>query len=528
MGKIIYFNILVDFAQLVRAHGLYPRLSKDCIKYSPSIAVAYNHIINSGSQDRQMAFLDNIGDTSGLPLFETIRLRVENSSRAVGITKQVKPLIAKSNIVACNSISGSVLPWFYMNWLVWLYFGDMVGMKDTPILKGGNYVGASTANKRFPFDNLFMRLNKTDTPGSTDPKVTTMTELRLVNGDEKVRIASHIALVLFDIVNTKVLQSQQTADLTKLVLDQLAVDNEGEDSSTLLDILKPIELKDGEDGEDEGDDVVTVAKTNATSRKTPPRKAKGHTSGEDAAEDLARAVESVVEAAQSILAPANKLSPPDQDETETKSIQEVTLTPPKDAAAVPSKPRLTPQQKFTAVRVAYHPLREFLDKNLQPDVKDKAIDLVKTLVGEVVDETFGKGSYHLLETLDGEMPVETDEGKSDSGRGLPKELFCTQAQSGPETALGGGTPDGTGDDKQGGNDGLELVDTDAEEAEGGGHNSEGEDEKGDKHEETTGTTGNTTGCKEGEGSKVDANGSDDDAKDKAILKAGEESYKTCF
>ena len=91
MGKIIYFNILVDFAQLVRAHGLYPRLSKDCIKYSPSIAVAYNHIINSGSQDRQMAFLDNVGDTSGLPLFETIRLRVENSSRAVGITKQVKP-----------------------------------------------------------------------------------------------------------------------------------------------------------------------------------------------------------------------------------------------------------------------------------------------------------------------------------------------------------------------------------------------------------------------------------------------------
>jgi len=173
-------------------------------------------------------------------------------------------------------------------------------------------------------------------------------------------------------------------------------------------------------------------------------------------------------------------------------------------------------------------LREFLDKNLQPDVKDKAIDLVKTLVGEVVDETFGKGSYHLLEALDDEMPVETDEGKSDSGRGLPKELFCTQAQSGPETALGGGTPDGTGDDKHGGNDGLDLVDTDAEEAEGGGHNSEGEDEKGDKHEETTGTTGNTTGCNEGERSKVDANGSDDDAKDEAILKAGEESFKTCF
>ena len=274
MGKIIYYNLLVDFAYLVRAHGLYPMLSDRCIEHSPSIAVAYNHIINNGSIERQTVFQGKLGDGSLFPPFERIRLKVEHLTKTVGITKQVKPLIARKNIIICNNMSASVLPWFYMNWLVWLHINDIVGMRDAPILEGGNYVGAATVNKNFPFDNLFMSGDKNeDIPGVGGCfKVDTMSALNLMNGDDVVRIPSHIALVLFHIVNTKVLRSERTSE----VLDRFSNDCKDNESAGLLDILDAPELEG--DGKKEDDEVKVAAKKNPSRTKknsTSPKPDKG-------------------------------------------------------------------------------------------------------------------------------------------------------------------------------------------------------------------------------------------------------------
>ena len=95
MAKCIYMNMLVDFAQLVRTHGLYPKLTEASFELCPYMAIVHADIVSKVKMmPNQVKLLKRkLGLT--LPLFENVRNAVKHAGKGLW-SKHLKVQVTKN------------------------------------------------------------------------------------------------------------------------------------------------------------------------------------------------------------------------------------------------------------------------------------------------------------------------------------------------------------------------------------------------------------------------------------------------
>ena len=118
MAKCFYMNLLVDFAQLLRTHGLYPKLTEASFELCPYMAIVHADILSKVKMtSNQVKLLQRtLSDT--LPLFKKVRNAVEHASKGL-LTKHLKVMVTKRRAKGQVNTCSTSLHWFYLLQLVW-------------------------------------------------------------------------------------------------------------------------------------------------------------------------------------------------------------------------------------------------------------------------------------------------------------------------------------------------------------------------------------------------------------------------
>ena len=95
MAKCLYMNLLVDFAQLLRIHGLYPKLTGASFDLCPYMTIVHSAIVsNTKMTSNQEKLLQQARGEKGPP-FEKVRNAVEHANKGL-LTKHLKVIVTKN------------------------------------------------------------------------------------------------------------------------------------------------------------------------------------------------------------------------------------------------------------------------------------------------------------------------------------------------------------------------------------------------------------------------------------------------
>ena len=121
MQKIIYMNLLVELAQVFRAHGLYPTPASRMGSYAPDLLIAYKCLVEKSS-DR------NLRIKFGKHL---VHLEMNKHARFNTATKKS---VLKQRALAAKDKEPSIIEMFLGLYAAYLNETHLSGSKESPVL----------------------------------------------------------------------------------------------------------------------------------------------------------------------------------------------------------------------------------------------------------------------------------------------------------------------------------------------------------------------------------------------------------
>ena len=128
-----------------------------------------------------------------MPSIETSRNAMHTGDPVIVFTRHMARLVTKKLIKEPAGLHPTLLVWFHLLDMMWLYQHILSKVGTTQIIEKGKYEWSTIQNKQHPLDNLVMVVNH---------KVCDMSDLTLANSPSLVYNPCYIVLMAYTFVHT--------------------------------------------------------------------------------------------------------------------------------------------------------------------------------------------------------------------------------------------------------------------------------------------------------------------------------------
>ena len=192
LQKIIYMNLLNEMALVFRLHGLYLVPGPKMQRWAPDLFIVYEHLTKENSDELSKS------------KFVELRTIVERHRFAKFGTNLKRHVISKKAIES-KGIESTLMEMFLILYTIHLTENCLKDTKERPMFLIGNFCGSKTKNlSETPLDNLFLKR-----PMESPTKLSNMRDVCILDPDNKIFTLSSIALSLFKVQNTPLINSSE-------------------------------------------------------------------------------------------------------------------------------------------------------------------------------------------------------------------------------------------------------------------------------------------------------------------------------